>query len=336
MKCVKRLFGGFGVLKIYNLKNADEGREWLRRVVGGQREDAIWAVKTANGGASAGVRLIKGHHAFDASLENFQENAAGSVFAQLIAYWQDHGGLAARDGLSEAALGWKLMQLLQDPEYADYVPLKAVAQQHITRPLLLGGSKFHLRLYLLVTRYPPEPRVYLARDGFAFVSEKRYDHVLTNPNDAIFSVVGDGVARSAPLDELRQALAATGVEWAPVWASIKEVSRRLVAAYDSALHVPDAPPPPHARNGSCFDLFGLDIMLDVDRIPYILEVNAGPNMFINSAHPEQAAAKAGIVQALAAYTAARVTARDGAAGELSEIAERLTLQPAFEALLVPE
>ena len=77
-------------------------------------------------------------------------------------------------------------------------------------------------------------------------------------------------------------------------------------------------------------------MLDVDRIPYILEVNAGPNMFINSAHPEQAAAKAGIVQALAAYTAARVTARDGAAGELSEIAERLTLQPAFEALLVPE
>lgn len=88
-----------GETTIYNLKNADEGREWLRRVVGGQREDAMWAVKTANGGASDGVRLIKGHHAFDASVENFQENAAGSVFAQILPYWQDHGGLAPRTGL---------------------------------------------------------------------------------------------------------------------------------------------------------------------------------------------------------------------------------------------
>jgi len=55
-------------------------------------------------------------------------------------------------------------------------------------------------------------------------------------------------------------------------------------------------------------------------------------MVINVQYPEQATAKAGIVQALAAYTTARVTH----VGELPEAAERLSLEPAFEALLVPE
>ena len=59
---VRRRYGGLGLLPIYDLTNATQGREWLAKVIGsdarGKRASgAVWAVKPAGGGASEGITV---------------------------------------------------------------------------------------------------------------------------------------------------------------------------------------------------------------------------------------------------------------------------------------
>jgi hypothetical protein len=217
--------------------------------------------------------------------------------------WADHGAPEEKMGKVETLLG--------DPDYegpfglTPWVPIRSIAQQFIRRPYLWDGSKFHIRLYLVVTSYPPRLRAYIGNIGFAFKSLNAYDHDLRVPEDAIFSRVGADV-NSLPLSDFWQHLKSEGKDPGSVWASTKEVVRQLFASYKSSPHRPTDMAPPHTQDGSCFDMFGLDIMYDETLQPFVLEVNDGPNLVIDPLYPEQEKLKGAVVSGVVGLMAAKI------------------------------
>ena len=48
-------------------------------------------------------------------------------------------------------------------------------------------------------------------------------------------------------------------------------------------------------SGSCFDLFGLDVIFDTELTPHVMEINEGPDMVCHSKWPVEMAAKSEMV-----------------------------------------
>jgi tubulin polyglutamylase TTLL5 len=176
-----------------------------------------------------------------------------------------------------------LLNDIQGVSYGEAV----VLQRYVERPLLLDGLKFDLRLYVLVTSFNPL-EAFLYTEGFGrFATEPYtldparlgdlYVH-LTNSSIQMQRPAGEGarigVAGSdeggskCSLRGLAARLAAAGVPWPDVWASIREVVLRSLAAVQDAI--------PHQRNS--FELFGYDILIDEQLKCWLIEVNASPSL----------------------------------------------------------
>ncbi|KAF4703571.1 putative tubulin polyglutamylase ttll9 [Perkinsus olseni] len=160
-----------------------------------------------------------------------------------------------------------------------------VVQKYIARPLLLGGKKFDLRLYVLVPNFSPLT-VWVYRQGFARLSMSRYsktkksmeNHAVHLTNVAVQKVSpGYNSAHGGKYDsnELKIFLSAKfgsdrvenmffDVE-SIILASLKAVEAKVA-------------PDKHS-----FELYGYDIILDEKLKPWLLEVNASPSLTANTA-----------------------------------------------------
>lgn len=65
-------------------------------------------------------------------------------------------------------------RLAQISQWENHSAEPYIVQRYINDPLLIGGKKFDLRLYALVTSYSPLT-VYFYRGGFARFTHCRYD-----------------------------------------------------------------------------------------------------------------------------------------------------------------
>ena len=65
-------------------------------------------------------------------------------------------------------------RLAQISQWENHSAESYIVQRYINDPLLIGGKKFDLRLYALVTSYSPLT-VYFYRGGFARFTHCRYD-----------------------------------------------------------------------------------------------------------------------------------------------------------------
>merc|ERR1719387_3088461 len=78
-----------------------------------------------------------------------------------------------------------------------------VVQKYLSDPLLIGGKKFDLRLYVLVTSYAPLV-VYMYRDGFARFSHTRFSMNSTDLSNAMMHLTNVAVQKgSEHYDEKR-------------------------------------------------------------------------------------------------------------------------------------
>lgn len=190
-------------------------------------------------------------------------------------------------GLSRGR-GISVVADLDDVTYSDPV----VVQAYIPRPLLLGGHKFDLRLYVLVTSFGPL-EAFLYRSGFARVATRPFTDSAAACGDKFVHLTNASIQRhggqdgalygpltgAAPheaagtkcsLDFLWRALARADPSFdvSAVWERTRELILKSLVCVEDAI--------PHQPNS--FELFGYDVLIDEDLRPWLIEVNASPSM----------------------------------------------------------
>lgn len=159
-----------------------------------------------------------------------------------------------------------------------------VVQRYIANPYLVGGKKFDMRLYALVTSFQPLT-VYVYRSGFCRFSASRYSN---DPADVVNNFVHlTNVAIQKTADNYN---ADTGGKW-----EIKRLKGFLAAKHghqaadecftamqDIMLLSLQSVSKVMMSDRHCFELYGYDIMLDDTLKPWLLEVNASPSLTANT------------------------------------------------------
>ncbi|XP_025833528.1 probable beta-tubulin polyglutamylase isoform X2 [Agrilus planipennis] len=192
------------------------------------------------------------------------------------------------------------------------LPKKAnlIVQRYISNPFLINGNKFDLRLYVLVTSFNPL-RIYLYPDGlvrFASVQysdsnkdlKDRYMH-LTNysinklssnytANDDANSFQG----HKWTLSKLWEYLQTRNVDTKGLWRCLQQLVIKTMISGESTI-VPLGKDNMSNRY-NCYELFGVDVLLDENLDPWLLEVNISPSL--HSQSPLDAHVKGPMVQSL--------------------------------------
>eukprot|EP00440_Ansanella_granifera_P016875 gb/GFBE01018337.1/.p1 GENE.gb/GFBE01018337.1/~~gb/GFBE01018337.1/.p1 ORF type:complete len:480 (+),score=126.79 gb/GFBE01018337.1/:1-1440(+) len=160
-----------------------------------------------------------------------------------------------------------------------------VVQRYLSDPLLVGGKKFDLRLYVLVTSYNPLT-VYMYRSGFARFSHARFSMNAADLSDAMIHLTNVAVQKhNENYDEKR------GGKWDLHSLKLylqqtedpEKVSQLFCAIQDVILFSLLSVQKVMIQDKHCFELYGYDIMISKDFKPWLIEVNASPSLSANTA-----------------------------------------------------
>mmetsp|Transcript_107783 Transcript_107783/g.300433 ORF Transcript_107783/g.300433 Transcript_107783/m.300433 type:complete len:709 (+) Transcript_107783:151-2277(+) len=181
----------------------------------------------------------------------------------------------------------------------------AVVQRYISRPMLIDGFKFDLRLYFLVCGKPPEGgsldlRMFLFRDGLVRLCTTQYapptaetmnhrcmhlTNYAVNKNSANFQQTED--AESGSKRSLSWFLSHVEEEHGEkerrkLWLKLMGLCVKTVLTVQPTLEAEYTGTFPRDLAGGqmgcrCFEILGIDVMLDQRRKPYLIEINHLPS-----------------------------------------------------------
>jgi len=158
----------------------------------------------------------------------------------------------------------------------DKVDEDLLVQKYIEKPLLISGSKFDLRMYVLVTS---EPKVYLYRQGEVKVSATQYSRDtlqrgmhITNYKLQKEEESYDKSTHMLSTDDLEELIGRSDFLWSEMFEKISAVVKEYFVDIMLDKLIEREP-----TKGS-FYLYGLDIMFDEDLNAYLLEANFCPGM----------------------------------------------------------
>ncbi|KAG1663563.1 hypothetical protein FOA52_013183, partial [Chlamydomonas sp. UWO 241] len=221
-----------------------------------------------------------------------------------------------------------------------------VAQQYIDDPLLLDGRKFGIRVWAAVTSYDPL-RVYLHSGGLVLMSGEPYE-----PMGALMNAAGEGggpvagghvtnyaLNKDSEVWDLARLESHLGAEpYRRMYDEMCDCVARTYAAAAGPMRREAAKLGKGISPESCFELMGLDFLIDSSLKPWLLEVNSTPSLAVE--HENDATermiyeAKAGMVSDLFTLVqlpwrfwdgSSRVAGSDGAGAPPSAVATPLQL-----------
>ena len=165
------------------------------------------------------------------------------------------------------------------------IPLdeKWMVQDYIGNPHLMNDRKYVLRLYVLITSVEPL-RVYLHREGFAKLASEPYNikdpdnpySHLTNPDVNATNIDADAPVVFVSIGEYRRWLRDKGEDDDALFAKIRELV--TLTAIGVREHMRQRLGKMSAPANGCYELLGVDCLIDEALKPWILECNLSPSL----------------------------------------------------------
>jgi len=168
-----------------------------------------------------------------------------------------------------------------------------IVQKYLTKPFLINGYKFDFRIYVLITSIAPL-RIYLFKDGLVrFATEKfslaeeDLDNTFIHLTNFTVNRKGDTVndfpegcqVNKWSIYELWAYWKKQGRDPSTFWEDVKDVViKTVLCAHERIAKEVEEKSTSFYNN---FNLLGLDIFIDENMKPNLLEVNTIPSLFIN-------------------------------------------------------
>lgn len=172
-----------------------------------------------------------------------------------------------------------------------------IVQRYIEKPLLINGSKFDLRLYVLVTSMNPL-KIFMHTDGLARFASVKYSEKSDTLSDRYMHLTNYSINKLSAnytnnedhnackghkwtVKSLWTFLSAQGVNTNRLWGALRNLCIRTVLAGEGPINTMTKLNLNSKYNS--YELFGVDVILDSELIPWLLEVNISPSL--HSASP---------------------------------------------------
>ncbi|XP_072794975.1 tubulin polyglutamylase TTLL6 isoform X2 [Vicugna pacos] len=171
-----------------------------------------------------------------------------------------------------------------------------ICQLYISKPFIIDGFKFDLRIYVLMTSCDPL-RIFAYNEGLARFATTFYSHPCTdNLNDICMHLTNYSINKHSSnflqdghsgskrkLSTFNAYMQSHGYNVEQIWRDIEDVIvKTIISAHPVIKHNYHTCFPSHTLNSACFEILGFDILLDHKLKPWLLEVNHSPSFSTDS------------------------------------------------------
>ncbi|XP_064336654.1 tubulin polyglutamylase TTLL13 isoform X3 [Camelus dromedarius] len=173
-----------------------------------------------------------------------------------------------------------------------------ICQQYISKPFLIDGFKFDMRIYVLITSCDPL-RIFMYEEGLArFATMPYVERSHNNLDDVCMHLTNyainkhnenfvrdDAVGSKRKLSTLNTWLREHGYDPQELWGDIEDIIiKTIISAHSVLRHNYRTCFPQYLSGGTCacFEILGFDILLDHKLKPWLLEVNHSPSFTTDS------------------------------------------------------
>jgi tubulin polyglutamylase TTLL9 len=253
-----------------------------------QNEGALWIIKPAAGAQGKGIFIFQKFKDYQDWRQKFDATEAlDSPTSKVLSTSSSKENLAPfqpSDSLSDATTS-DISPSPTDPEPTEPPNREPgtfrasevyVVQRYIDNPYLIGGRKFDIRFYVLVTSFMPL-KAWIYREGFARFSGGQFS--LESLQDIYVHLTNIAIQRTSEdynpekgskwsLRSLREYLTARhGRD--EVQKLMNSIDNIIVRTLQSAHQLV-------VQDRHCFEIYGFDVIIDSHVRPWLLEVNASP------------------------------------------------------------
>lgn len=172
---------------------------------------------------------------------------------------------------------------------------EVVVQTYLNNPFLIQEKKWDMRTYVLVTSIHPL-RVYMYRDGLVRFASSKYDASAKDGGKKTAFLTNTSVNKKTGInvDELTWSYTRTweylkniGVEPNVLWDRIEKAIVKVLMSSEPAFLRRFKSLRNDYQCSNCYQLLGVDVIVDDDLIPRVIEVNGEPSMQLSGERNSQ-------------------------------------------------